>query len=94
MGAATGAAGGLGAAMTAALGPVGLIVGAIGAVGAVAITAAKSAADLDKHLDSFQSLTGLDDSGIKEVSKSAIEMSKQFGTSAADIVDSMKLIGG
>jgi hypothetical protein len=38
-------------------------------------------------------LTGLDDSGIKEMGKSAIDMSKQFGTAAADIVDSFKLIG-
>jgi len=39
--------------MTAALGPIGLIVGAIAAVGAVGFTAAKSAAELDKHLDSL-----------------------------------------
>ena len=93
MGAATGAAGGLGAAMTAALGPVGLIVGAIGAVGAVAISAGKAAADLDTHLDSLQSLTGLDDSSMKQMSDSAVKMSKDFKASAADIVDSMKLIG-
>lgn len=93
MGTATGAAGGLGAAMTAALGPIGLIVGAIAAVGAVGFTAAKSAADLDKHLDSLQALTGLDDSSMKDMSKSAIQMSKDFGTAAADVVDSMKLIG-
>lgn len=93
MGAATGAAGGLGAAMTAALGPIGLVVGAIAAVGAVAYTAGKSAADLDTHLDALQALTGLDDSSMKEMSKSAIAMSKDFKASAADIVDSMKLIG-
>jgi len=93
MGAATGAAGGLGAAMTAALGPIGLIVGAIAAVGAVGFTAAKAASELDTHLDSLQSLTGLDDTAMKDMSKAAVNMSKEFKASAADIVDSMKLIG-
>jgi hypothetical protein len=93
MGAATGAAGGLGAAMTAALGPIGLVVGAISAIGAVAYTAGKSAAELDTHLDSLQALTGLDDSSMKEMSDAAVNMSKDFKASAADIVDSMKLIG-
>lgn len=93
MGAATGAAGGLGAAMTAALGPIGLIVGAIAAVGAVGFTAAKAASELDTHLDSLQSLTGLDDTAMKDMSKAAVNMSKDFKASAADIVDSMKLIG-
>ena len=93
MGTATGAAGGLGAAMTAALGPIGLIVGAIAAVGAVGFTAAKAASELDTHLDSLQSLTGLDDTAMKDMSKAAVNMSKDFKASAADIVDSMKLIG-
>ena len=93
MGTAAGAAGGLGAAMTAALGPIGLIVAGIAAVGAVGFTAAKSAAELDKNLDSLQSLTGLDDSSMKAMSKAAVDMSKDFKASAGDIVDSMKLIG-
>ena len=93
MGTATGVAGGLGAAMTAALGPIGLIVGAIGAIGAVIGVAGKSAADFETHLDSLQSLTGLDDSSMKNMSEAAIQMSKDFGKSANDIVDSMKLIG-
>lgn len=93
MGTATGAAGGLGAAMTAALGPIGLIVGAIAAVGAVGFTAAKAASELDTHLDSLQSLTGLDDTAMKDMSKAAVDMSKDFKASASDIVDSMKLIG-
>lgn len=94
LGTATGAASGLGAALSIALGPVGLISGAIAGLGALFVSAGKAASDLETHLDSFQSLTGVDDSAIKEVSKSALEMSKQFGTSAADIIDSMKLIGG
>lgn len=93
MGTAAGAAGGLGAAITAALGPIGLIVAGIAAVGAVGFTAAKSAAELDKNLDSLQSLTGLDDSSMKAMSKAAVDMSKDFKASAGDIVDSMKLIG-
>lgn len=93
MGTAAGAAGGLGAAITAALGPIGLIVAGIAAVGTVGFTAAKSAAELDKHLDSLQSLTGLDDSSMKAMSKAAVDMSKDFKASAGDIVDSMKLIG-
>ena len=93
MGTAAGVAGGLGAAMTAALGPIGLIVAGIAAVGAVGFSAAKSAAELDKNLDSLQSLTGLDDSSMKAMSKAAVDMSKDFKASAGDIVDSMKLIG-
>lgn len=83
----------LGASAWAATGPIGLAVAAIAAVGAIGYKAAGAANELDKHLDSLQSLTGLDDTAMKDMSKSAIQMSKDFGSSAADIVDSMKLIG-
>lgn len=83
----------MGAMLNAALGPIGLITAAIGAVGAVTIGAVKSVADFETHVDQLQSLTGLDDSSMKEVSASAIEMSKDFKASASDIIDSMKLIG-
>jgi len=93
LGAATAGATGLGVAINTALGPVGLITSAIAAVGAVAIGAGKSFADFEKHLDSLQALTGLDDSAIKGIGDGAIQLSKQFRSSAGDIVDSMKLIG-
>lgn len=93
MGTATGAAGGLGAALQLALGPVGLIVAGVAAITGVCVSAGKAASDLDKNLDGLQSLTGLDDSSMKNMSKAAVDMSKDFKASAGDIVDSMKLIG-
>ena len=93
MGTATGAAGGLGSALSLALGPIGLISAGIAAITGVCVSAGKSASDLETHLDSLQSLTGLDDSSIKEMGESAVKMSKDFEASAGDIVDSMKLIG-
>lgn len=93
MGTATGAAGGLGAALKMALGPIGLIVAGVAGITGVCVSAGKAAADLDKNLDGLQSLTGLDDSSMKNMSKAAVDMSKDFKASAGDIVDSMKLIG-
>ena len=93
MGTATGAAGGLGAALNLALGPIGLIVAGVAAITGVCVSAGKAASDLDKNLDSLQSLTGLSDSSMKNMSKAAVDMSKDFKASAGDIVDSMKLIG-
>ena len=93
MGTATGAAGGLGAALKLALGPLGLLVAGVAGIAGVCVSAGKAASDLDKNLDGLQSLTGLDDSSMKNMSKAAVDMSKDFKASAGDIVDSMKLIG-
>ena len=93
MGTAAGAAGGLGAALKLALGPVGLLVAGVAGIAGVCVSAGKAASDLDKNLDSLQSLTGLSDSSMKNMSKAAVDMSKDFKASAGDIVDSMKLIG-
>ena len=93
LGTATGAAGGLGAALKLALGPVGLLVAGVAGIAGVCVSAGKAASDLDKNLDGLQSLTGLDDSSMKEMSKAAVDMSKDFKASAGDIVDSFKLIG-
>ena len=89
----TASAGGLGSALKVALGPLGIITGVIAGLGALFVSAGKAASDLDKNLDGLQSLTGLDDSSIKNMSKAAVDMSKDFKASAGDIVDSMKLIG-
>ena len=93
LGTATGAAGGLGAALKLALGPVGLLVAGVAGIAGVCVSAGKAASDLDKNLDGLQSLTGLDDSSMKNMSKAAVDMSKDFKASAGDIVDSFKLIG-
>ena len=93
MGTATGAAGGLGAALKLALGPIGLIAAGVAGIAGVCVSAGKAASDLDKNLDGLQSLTGLDDSSMKNMSKAAVDMSKDFKASAGDIVDSFKLIG-
>lgn len=84
-----GIAGQLGALVT----PAGAATAAVAAVGVVMVQAGKSAAEFETHLDSLQSLTGLSDEAMKDISKGAIEMSKEFKSSASDIVDAMKLIG-
>ena len=93
LGTATGAASGLGAALKLALGPIGLLVAGVAGITGVCVSAGKAASDLDKNLDGLQSLTGLDDSSMKNMSKAAVDMSKDFKASAGDIVDSFKLIG-
>lgn len=82
-------AGMLGAVAT----PAGAATAAVAAVGAVMVQAGKAAAEFETHLDGLQSLTGLSDEAMKDISKGAIEMSKEFRSSASDIVDAMKLIG-
>lgn len=84
-----GIAGQLGALVT----PAGAATAAVAAVGVVMVQAGKSAAEFETHLDSLQSLTGLSDEAMKDISKGAIDMSKEFKSSASDIVDAMKLIG-
>lgn len=93
MGSVGSAGASMGTMLTAALGPIGLITGAIAAIGAITVGAVKSVSEFEEHLDGLQSLTGLDDSSIKEVADGAIDMSKNFRASASDIVESMKLIG-
>lgn len=73
----------------AAAGPV----GAAMAVGGTMIAAGKATAEFETHLNSLQALTGLTDKEMKAINDGAIEMSKQFKSSAGDIVDAMKLIG-
>lgn len=90
---ATGAASGLGLALKAALGPVGLIVGAIGAIGGIVGGAVSASAELETHMDQLSSLTGLTGDALSGMEDKAIDMSKQFGTAAGDIVDSMIKIG-
>lgn len=90
---ATGAASGLGVALKAALGPVGLIVGAIGAIGGIVGGAISASAELETHMDQLSSLTGLTGDALSGMEDKAIDMSKQFGTAAEDIVDSMIKIG-
>ena len=84
-----GIAGSLGAIAT----PAGAATAAVAAVGVVMVQAGKAAAEFETHLDSLQSLTGLSDEAMQDISKGAIEMSKEFKSSASDIVDAMKLIG-
>lgn len=73
--------------------PAGAATAAVAAVGVVMVSAGKAAAEFETHLDSLQSLTGLDDGAMKAISDGAIEMSKNFKSSASEIVDAMKLIG-
>lgn len=85
--------GGIAGQLGALVSPAGAATAAVAAVGVVMVQAGKSAAEFETHLDSLQSLTGLGDDAMKDISKGAIDMSKEFSSSASDIVDSMKLIG-
>lgn len=85
--------GGIAGQLGAIASPAGAATAAVAAVGVVMVQAGKSAAEFETHLDSLQSLTGLSDGAMQDVSKGAIEMSKEFKSSASDIVDAMKLIG-
>lgn len=73
--------------------PAGAATAAVAAVGVVMVQSAKAANEFETHLDSLQSLTGLSDAAMKDISKGAVEMSKEFKSSASEIVDAMKLIG-
>lgn len=85
--------GGIAGQLGAIVSPAGAATAAVAAVGVVMVQAGKSAAEFETHLDSLQSLTGLNDGAMQDISKGAIEMSKEFKSSASDIVDAMKLIG-
>ncbi len=85
--------GGIASQLGALVTPAGAATAAVAAVGVVMVQAGKSAAEFETHLDSLQSLTGLSDDAMKDISKGAVEMSKEFKSSASDIVDAMKLIG-
>lgn len=66
---------------------------AVAGVATVLYKAGKAASEFEVHLDRLQALTGLTDEKMKQVSDTAIEMSKNFKASAGEIVDSMTLIG-
>lgn len=84
-----GAGASIGAGMTAALGPIATVAAAVAGVG----LAIKSASNFEVHLDALQSLTGMTDTAMKDVSDGAIQMSNKYSTAASDIVDAMSLIG-
>ena len=85
--------GGIASQLGALVTPAGAATAAVAAVGVVMVNAAKAANEFETHLDSLQSLTGLSDEAMKDISKGAVEMSKEFRSSASEIVDAMKLIG-
>ena len=65
---------------------------ALAALGGAAAVIKKSMV-FDTRQDFLQALTGLDDSGMKAVTKSALEMSNAYGIAAGEIMDSMGIIG-
>lgn len=85
--------GGIASSLGAIATPAGAATAAVAAVGVVMVQAGKAAAEFETHLDSLQSLTGLSDEAMQDISKGAVEMSKEFKSSASEIVDAMKLIG-
>lgn len=85
---------GLGGAIGSLINPATLAVGAIAGIGAAIAKTISATSEFEVQLDSLQSITGLDDLGMRGVSATAIEMSRQFKSSAGEIVESMGLIGG
>lgn len=85
---------GLGGAIGSLINPATIAVGAIAGIGATIAKTISATSEFEVQLDSLQSITGLDDLGMKGVSATAIEMSRQFKSSAGEIVESMGLIGG
>ena len=93
MGATATGATAMGAAISAALGPIGLAVAAIGAIGAVTVKAASSYEKYNTALLDLSALTGVTGKELDAVGDIAMNMSVKFGTSAEDIINSMKNIG-
>lgn len=83
----------MGAAISAALGPIGLAVAAIGAIGAATVKAASSYEKYNTALLDLSALTGVTGKELDAVGNIAMNMSVKFGTSAEDIINSMKNIG-
>ena len=77
-------------AITTAANPAAL---AITATAGTMIMAGKAASEFENHLDDLQALTQASDEDIKKMGDTSLELSKKFGKSAGDIVDSMGLIG-
>ena len=61
--------GGIAGQLGALVSPAGAATAAVAAVGVVMVQAGKSAAEFETHLDSLQSLTGLGDDAMKDISK-------------------------
>lgn len=93
MGATATGATAMGASITAALGPIGLAVAAIAAMGAVTVKAASSYEKYNTALLDLSALTGVTGDELDAVGDIATGMSVKFGTSAEDIINSMKNIG-
>lgn len=86
--------GGMGSQMLGAIAtPTGAAVAAGAWIGKTMFESGKAVSEFETHLDSLQSLTGMTNDEIKSVSDTALEMSKEYGVMASDVVDSMKLIG-
>lgn len=90
---ATGAATGLGTAITFALGPIGLIAAGVAAVVAVSAKAVSSIENFNTALLDLSALTGVTGKELESVGDIARDMSVKFGTSSSDIIASMKNIG-
>lgn len=78
---------------TLAVAPFAAIAASVAVFGKVCADVISSMNEFEVHLDNLQSLTGLDDASMKDISDGAIDMSIKFKASAGEIVDSMKLIG-
>ena len=85
--------GGVSNALGAIAGAVNPVTLGLTAVSGTMIAAGKATAEFETHLNSLQALTGLTDNEMKSISDGAIDMSKDFKSSAGEIVDAMKLIG-
>jgi TP901 family phage tail tape measure protein len=94
MGSVTGAATGMGAAISTALGPIGLITAAISAFVAVGYSAAKANEEFQQSLREASALTGMTGRSLDILGEQAMDLGMKYGKSGSDIIETMKLIGG
>ena len=83
----------LGGNITKALGPLGVTAASLTAIGAVTYKAVQANQEYHSSLGEFSALTGMVGSDLDDMGDRARDMAVKFGSSAPEILNSMKLIG-
>jgi hypothetical protein len=73
--------------------PVVLLLGAIAALGFGFVALAKNAREFGKAVSELEAITGASGKDLDLLKEKAKEMSSQYGISAVDVVNAMKLVG-
>ena len=83
----------LGSSITTALGPLGIAAASVAAVTAVTYKAVQANQEYHASLGEFSALTGMVGADLDDMGDRARDMAVKFGSSAPEILNSMKLIG-